>query len=193
MSKRIFDTEKLFESTFERLEDGYLVYPWRWSKGYWVSPDEYAGLKVKFRRLLSWQSLTSIGLAPAIILLLGAYAAIEWEWWNAIFWAMALVLSFLVFFIWQGLAPQRLVFGRDPIAPRRSRETTDQAIARQLPWLLIIGPIVLLTLNLWLHWDKAVRFANGSPIIALILVIVFVVSLYYIYGVARAKWNQEKD
>ncbi|OGS49827.1 MAG: hypothetical protein A3J40_05270 [Erythrobacter sp. RIFCSPHIGHO2_12_FULL_63_10] len=193
MFKRIFDVEKLFGSSFERLEDGYLFFPWRWGKGYWVSPDEYADLKLKFQQLLSWPSLVSVCLIPAIILPLGVLAAVEWGWWDATYWAMALTLAIFLFYFWQALAPQRLVFARDPIAPRRSKEAADQAIAGQIPWLLIIGPIVLLALQLWLNWDVAVRLFKRSPIFASILVMIFIVGVYLAYGVARVKWRQREN
>lgn len=193
MSKGIIDIDEAFKHACEPFEDGYLFYPWRWSKGYKISEEELESLKGWSRPINNWTFLITFSLAIPVILGLSLYLEISLAWDSALSWAMVAVGLILSAFLAYGLAPQFAVLGRKPVAPRRSAKKNDEIQARTTPWwLLIVLPVVLL-LQFVTNGKRWLEYAVDHPFIAIPFGAFVMFGLYICARVVREKLRQRGE
>lgn len=149
MINKLFQLEKAFDAAFEPVEGGYSYQPWVWSKRYRVTEEEFQRLRSQYLSLSSGRStgILTAYMVVAVVLLtildltLGVSdAANRWI-------VGAILVPPVAIMFWLMFAPQRLVWGREPIAPRRTRLEQDMVAAKALNWF-VIG----LTLFMLIPW-----------------------------------------
>lgn len=158
----MFDTTRVFERSFTKIEGGYLYYPWRWSSGYLLSEREHGELVKDWRRVAGFRGLLKLVFASALILTGVHFAAEAFGRLDAFSDAAPLVLGIALaaYVLWRSLAANRLVRGRVPVAPPRSRKVAETAMGRALGRPLAIW-MALVSLS-FLGW--AILFAIVSPL-----------------------------
>src|SRR5687768_15783278 len=119
----MFGAKKMFERQFTPCEGGYLFYPFAWSRGYLVTEAEFRKLchdrdrSLSFIGMLKWLLplmlvVTVVSATPAILLEDERFLTAG---------NVVLVLVVLTVILWKSMAATRLIRGREPIAPRRSK------------------------------------------------------------------------
>ena len=142
----MIDSVEAFKAQFEKVDDGYVIFPLGKSGGKFVTPEEYDQL------IAGWQKATSgrrfWGLLVALFAAILAFAFLEqtyqypeWSRWATTLGVVGLLASHLV---WEGLSPQRLVKGRPDYCPPRSKEE-NQRIARGLIPKHVVGISLILS------------------------------------------------
>ena len=157
----MFDTGKLFDLQFEPIEGGYRYHPWPWSKGYLVTEEEFQLVRTEYLSASSWRFIGLLILGMIAILMLWTITMSsmglpsEESEWVDYFLGIALVGPIM----WRILAPQRLVWGREPIAPRRTMKEQDEYAAVSFGWPMIgfsaLAALLWVALGAWVA-------ANGS-------------------------------
>ncbi len=185
----MFDPVGVFERSFTPVEGGYLYYPSRWSGGYLVTPAEYRHLVAEWRRVAGWRGiLKGIGLlllgmliGTPILLLAGADA------WASDALMYVLAGSLVIYVLWKGTAPHRLIRGRKAIAPSRSSKEFEVAMGKALG-RPIAAYLAFLSLC-FLAW--ALGFAYTSPAWGIPLsIVVAILAFLNIRMAARAFYTK---
>ncbi len=135
----MFNTGKLFDTQFEPVEGGYRYHPWPWSKGYLVTEDEFQRTRAEYLSASSWRFMGQMALYLAAVSVVLAFATLSLGGTiKESDWVMYILIAPLIgLVIWRIFAPQRLVWGREPFAPRRTREEQDKHAAVAFGWLPI--------------------------------------------------------
>lgn len=157
------------------MDGGFLFYPWRWSRGYLVTEVEFRGLKAEYSNLLSWKrmgwlllAMLGFSLVATISELTTGYDLLANPFIHIGFW-VGIILPTL----WSMLAPQRLVWGRNPIAPRLNRSEVLGREAHMHNWPFAIW---LAAMSAWLTVIGVV-VAMADPWIGVPMVLVFALAL----------------
>lgn len=132
MSGDFFDAQGMFERAFKPVDGGYLFYPWRWSGGYLITPEEFEALKENARQIS--RTRTVLMMVGAVLAIITAAIVADAQLgtrisegpWLGIGTASVICVPLL----WKAYAPQRLVRGRKPVAPPLTREEKIRERAR---------------------------------------------------------------
>lgn len=168
-----------------------MFYPTRWSRGYLVAEDEYRDLRDDWRRLHSISGMTKLAAAvfiPASIVFVAmGSSGSDNSQLAAVQFAFALV--FALVFGWRITKPHRLVWGRTPIAEKRSSRKADSDVARQLNWPLAV---LLVVLSGWLV-VVAASVAAFQPMIGVPLLLLFGWAAYRNFRIVCRKWFERTE
>lgn len=164
-----------FMRSFIPIEDGYLYYPSRWSRGYLVTAEEYEHLTENWRKVAGfWGILKLVGIflaASILLVLIGGDVGSTSGYDFATYGCIAAVIAYL---IWKSTAPHRLVRGRKPIAPPRTAKETEEQMGRALGWPMAIW-LSFISVS-FLGWS--VSLAVSQPFIGVPLALLTAVATF---------------
>jgi hypothetical protein len=182
----MFDTTKQFARQFRPVEGGYLYFPGRWGRGYFVSPEEYEKLCTEWRKAAGWSGiLCLVGVFMLVVIALGTIAALLDLPQASIDGAELLLgVAGAAYFLWKASAPYRLVRRREPIAPKRTSHEIDGDLARTIAWPMAA---LLAVLSAWFVFLFAL-VALAEPLLGVPLVLLFGVSAYFNGRTIYRKW-----
>jgi hypothetical protein len=167
---KLLRVEQIFDGAFEPVEGGYRFHAWTWGKGYLVTEDEFQRVRREYLSITTWrfmwQMLAWIFLSAMVVMIAKSALGMEGtalDWIGYVF-----VAAILALMMWRGLAPQRLVWGRKPFAPRRSQHEQDSRASKTVSWLFLV--LMLIATLPWLIVGGSLATAGswwGIPILAI--------------------------
>ena len=184
--------EASFDWRFARVEGGYLYYPYRWSRGFLVTVEEYEAAREN-HILQSHDTLFYVILLMMGIALFGASFAglASGEPW--IFGLAVLIVGGTIgYMIWRDRALLRQIRGRAPVAPRRSKREWDEAYAANFSWNIILWPWAYFLLLLLTRPQRLQDMPAEEPVFTVILAVIVVTGLYSFPGIVLAKLRQRR-
>jgi len=181
---------RAFDKLFTPIEGGYLYYPLRWSRGYFVSAAEYEHLRERIGWLFDGRLVATCVAFAVVAVVVQEIAAASYAVAGLSPDALVAItaLPLISLLVWNLCALWRLVRGREPVAPPRSALEVDRDFARAMSWpmtawglVMFTGPVVVGLL--------ALTFA---PLVAIPWTLLFGLAWFQFARAARAKWQMRK-
>lgn len=185
----MLDPVRAFERNFQRIENGYLYYPSRWSSGYLVTPEEYETLVSDWRKVAGLRALVvavmAFGAATAALAYLLVALGSPFE---AEYAGYAIACGLGGYLLWHSLAPNRLIRGREPHTPRRSGGEAERQMGQSLGSRTALS--IAFTSFCFTGWGVVLAFER--PIIGMPLAMIFAVATFYNTRIAIRSFKRNR-